>query len=55
MLGYMLQVYIFSFMNINTAKNFENIINRIIKFGRSLTNSFIVNHMNTPNELNFFG
>ena len=45
----------FPFVNINIANNLENIVNHIIKFGRSLTNFVIVNHMNTPNELNYFG
>ena len=44
---------IVSFVNIHTANNFENIVNHNIKFGRSLTNLVIGNHMNTPNSLNY--
>ena len=36
-----------------TPAKFENIVNLIIKFGRSLTDFVNGNHMNTPNELNF--
>ena len=41
-----------SFVNINNANKFENIVNQIIKFGRSLTDFIIGNNMNTPNERN---
>ena len=52
MLGSMLQEYFSPFVNIHTAKKIEYIVKHIIKFGRSLTNFVIGNHMNTLNELN---
>ena len=40
-------------VDIHISNNFENTINHIIESGRRLTNFFIGNNINAPNELNY--
>ena len=51
-LGLMFQEEICFLCGHSYRKKIEIIVNKIIKFGKSLTDFFIGNHMNTPNELN---